>query len=34
MIIGQSLGGLLASEILMKKPELFNKYVIISPSLC
>jgi len=33
MIIGQSLGGLLATEILMKKPELFNKYVIISPSL-
>jgi len=33
MIIGQSLGGLLATEILMKKPHLFNKYVIISPSL-
>ncbi|MDP2413142.1 alpha/beta hydrolase [Daejeonella sp.] len=33
MIIGQSLGGLLATEILMKKPELFNKYIIISPSL-
>lgn len=32
-IIGQSLGGLLATEILMKKPELFNKYIIISPSL-
>jgi predicted alpha/beta superfamily hydrolase len=32
-IIGQSLGGLLATEILFKKPELFNKYVIISPSL-
>jgi predicted alpha/beta superfamily hydrolase len=32
-IIGQSLGGLLATEILLKKPELFNKYVIISPSL-
>ena len=32
-IIGQSLGGLLASEILFKKPTLFNKYIIISPSL-
>lgn len=32
-IIGQSLGGLLATEILLKKPELFNNYVIISPSL-
>ena len=32
-IIGQSLGGLLASEILIKKPTLFNRYVIISPSL-
>ena len=33
MIIGQSLGGLLATEILLKKPALFNKYIIISPSL-
>jgi predicted alpha/beta superfamily hydrolase len=32
-IIGQSLGGLLATEVLLKKPELFNKYIIISPSL-
>lgn len=32
-IIGQSLGGLLATEILLKNPELFNKYIIISPSL-
>jgi predicted alpha/beta superfamily hydrolase len=32
-IIGQSLGGLLATEILLKKPTLFNRYVIISPSL-
>jgi uncharacterized protein len=32
-IIGQSLGGLLASEILYKKPELFNNYIIVSPSL-
>jgi uncharacterized protein len=33
MIIGQSLGGLLATEILFKKPSLFNKYIIMSPSL-
>ena len=33
MIIGQSLGGLLETEILLKKPALFNKYVIVSPSL-
>jgi len=32
-IIGQSLGGLLATEILFKKPGLFNQYIIISPSL-
>ena len=32
-IIGQSLGGLLATEILLKKPHLFDNYVIISPSL-
>ncbi|WP_227686841.1 alpha/beta hydrolase [Spirosoma arboris] len=32
-IIGQSLGGLLATEILFKKPTLFNQYVIVSPSL-
>jgi len=32
-IIGQSLGGLLATEILLTKPALFNKYIIISPSL-
>ena len=32
-IIGQSLGGLLAAEILLKKPALFNNYIIISPSL-
>lgn len=32
-IIGQSLGGLLATEILLKKPTLFNRYIIISPSL-
>lgn len=32
-IVGQSLGGLLATEILFKKPNLFDKYIIISPSL-
>lgn len=32
-IIGQSLGGLLATEILLKRPMLFNKYIIVSPSL-
>jgi predicted alpha/beta superfamily hydrolase len=32
-IIGQSLGGLLATEILFTKPHLFDKYIIISPSL-
>lgn len=32
-LIGQSLGGLLATEILIKRPALFNKYIIISPSL-
>lgn len=32
-IIGQSLGGLLASEILLTKPALFNRYIIVSPSL-
>ena len=32
-IIGESLGGLLATEILFKKPSLFNKYIIVSPSL-
>jgi len=32
-LIGQSLGGLLATEILFKAPELFSHYMIISPSL-
>jgi predicted alpha/beta superfamily hydrolase len=32
-LIGQSLGGLLATEILATQPTLFNKYIIISPSL-
>ncbi len=33
MLIGQSLGGLVATEILFKKPALFSQYVIVSPSL-
>ncbi|MBI1228308.1 MAG: alpha/beta hydrolase [Bacteroidetes bacterium] len=32
-LIGQSLGGLIATEILFKKPDMFHNYVIISPSL-
>lgn len=32
-LIGQSLGGLLATEILFKHPELFDNYIIVSPSL-
>lgn len=32
-LIGQSLGGLLATEILFKSPELFSNYIIVSPSL-
>jgi predicted alpha/beta superfamily hydrolase len=32
-IIGQSLGGLLATEILFRKPGLFKNYLIVSPSL-
>lgn len=32
-IIGQSLGGLLATEILFTRPALFDHYIIISPSL-
>jgi predicted alpha/beta superfamily hydrolase len=33
MLIGQSLGGLLATEILVSKTTMFNQYVIVSPSL-
>ena len=33
LLIGQSLGGLVATEILFKQPELFSHYIIISPSL-
>ena len=32
-IAGQSLGGLFATEILLKKPALFNRYIIVSPSI-
>ena len=32
-LIGQSLGGLLAVEILLKNPDLFSHYFIVSPSL-
>ena len=32
-VIGQSLGGLLVTEILFTKPGLFNNYIIVSPSL-
>ncbi|MRG43860.1 alpha/beta hydrolase [Chitinophaga sp. SYP-B3965] len=32
-VIGQSLGGLLATEVLLKKPALFSHYIIVSPSL-
>lgn len=32
-VIGQSLGGLLATEILLKNEHLFSNYVIVSPSL-
>ncbi|AQX13733.1 alpha/beta hydrolase [Elizabethkingia meningoseptica] len=32
-IIGESLAGLLATGILLKNPELFSQYIIISPSL-
>lgn len=32
-LVGQSLGGLLATEILFKHSELFDHYIIVSPSL-
>lgn len=32
-LMGQSLGGLLATEILFNHPDMFNQYMIISPSL-
>ena len=33
VLIGQSLGGLVVTEILLKKPTLFTDYIIVSPSL-
>ncbi len=33
MLIGQSLGGLFATEVMLKRPELFTRYLIVSPSL-
>lgn len=32
-LIGQSLGGLLATEMLFVQPDLFDNYLIVSPSL-
>lgn len=32
-IIGQSLGGLVGTEILFKRPDLFDDYILVSPSL-
>jgi predicted alpha/beta superfamily hydrolase len=32
-LIGQSLGGLLAAEVLFTRPELFDDYILVSPSL-
>lgn len=32
-LIGQSLAGLMATEFVLKKPQLFNTYIIMSPSL-
>lgn len=32
-LIGQSLGGLLGAEILLEKPALFDRYILVSPSL-
>jgi predicted alpha/beta superfamily hydrolase len=32
-IIGQSLGGLFATEILIQKPRMFTNYILVSPSL-
>lgn len=33
MLVGQSLAGLFAAEVLLTRPQLFNKYIIVSPSL-
>lgn len=32
-VIGESLSGLLATEILLKRPDLFDDFIIVSPSL-
>lgn len=32
-LIGESLGGLFAAEVLLTKPNLFDKYIIVSPSI-
>ena len=32
-LIGQSLGGLVGTEILLKTPHIFDNYIIVSPSL-
>ncbi|CAG5081543.1 alpha/beta hydrolase [Parvicella tangerina] len=32
-LIGQSLGGLIATQFLIEKPQLFNHFFIVSPSL-
>jgi predicted alpha/beta superfamily hydrolase len=32
-LLGQSLGGLLATKVLLEKPGLFERYMIVSPSL-
>ena len=32
-IVGQSLGGLLGMQLLVERPELFDDYVLVSPSL-
>jgi predicted alpha/beta superfamily hydrolase len=32
-LIGESLGGLFATQIFFEQPTLFNKYIIVSPSL-
>jgi predicted alpha/beta superfamily hydrolase len=32
-LIGESLGGLFATTVLLKRPALFNTYIIVSPSL-
>jgi hypothetical protein len=32
-LIGQSFGGLLATEVLLKSPQLFDNFIIVSPAL-